>query len=262
MQSALWVSKTGLAAQEKQLTTISNNLANVGTYGFKRDRAEFEDLLYQIQRQPGGLSNQDAELPSGLQLDSGVRVAGTRKQFTQGTLQNTEQPLDMAINGRGFFQVLLPDGTISYTRDGAFHLNADGDLVTRNGLLLDPGITVPEDAVSLTVGDDGTVTVTQANDAANPTQLGQITLVDFINPAGLQAIGDNLFLETASSGDPREGVAGEDGIGRIKQNMLESSNVSVVEEMVNMITTQRAYEMNSKVVSTADQMLQYLGQNL
>ncbi|MCL6414445.1 flagellar basal-body rod protein FlgG [Aestuariirhabdus sp. Z084] len=261
MQPALWVSKTGLSAQDMQLNTIANNLANVSTVGFKKDRAEFEDLLYQIQRQPGGQSSQDTTLPSGLQLGTGVRVAGTQKIFTSGSLQTTDQPLDMAINGRGFFQILTPDGTIAYTRNGQFHLNEDGDVVNVNGHPLEPGITVPEDALTYTVGEDGIVTVTTPGDPA-PQELGQIQVVDFINPAGLQAIGNNLFLETGSSGAPREGVPGEDGLGRIQQSTLENSNVNVVEELVNMITTQRAYEMNSKVISTADSMLQFVTQNL
>ncbi|HCL3239839.1 TPA: flagellar hook-basal body complex protein [Pseudomonas aeruginosa] len=216
MLSALWVSKTGLSAQDMNLTTISNNLANVSTTGFKRDRAEFQDLLYQIRRQPGGQSTQDSELPSGLQLGTGVRVVGTQKIFTPGSLQTTEQPLDMAVNGRGFFQVLLPDGTVSVTTTGN----------------------------------------------AQPQVIGNIQTADFINPAGLQAIGNNLFLETGSSGAPQVGTPGLNGLGTVAQNTLENSNVNVVEELVNMITTQRAYEMNSKVISTADQMLSFVTQNL
>ncbi|MBU2704571.1 flagellar basal-body rod protein FlgG [Zooshikella marina] len=261
MHPGLWVGKTGMSAQDHQLTVIANNLANVATVGFKRDRAEFEDLFYQIKRQPGGQATQDNVLPSGLQLGTGVRVHSTQKVFTTTGFQTTEQPLDVAINGRGFFQILLPDGSISYTRNGEFHLNADGDVVNGNGLPLEPAINVPQDATSITIGEDGTVSVTIAGQA-DPQQQGQITLVDFINPPGLQAIGGNLFLATGASGDPVEGNAGEDGLGFIKQHTLESSNVSIVEEMVNMITTQRAYEMNSKVISTADQMLQFVTQNL
>mgnify|MGYP003572170214 FL=1 len=261
MLSALWVSKTGLSAQDTMLTTISNNLANVSTTGFKRDRAEFEDLLYQIKRQPGGQSTQDTQLPSGLQLGTGVRVVGTQKIFTEGTLQTTEQPLDMAVNGRGFFQILMPDGGIGYTRDGSFHLDADGQIVTSNGFPLEPGIVLPDDVQTFTVGEDGTVSITTfGNPAAQ--QIGNIQTADFINPAGLQSIGNNLFLETASSGAPQAGNPGQNGLGTVLQNTLENSNVSVVEELVNMITTQRAYEMNSKVISTADQMLQYVSQNL
>lgn len=261
MHPALWVSKTGLSAQDTALTTISNNLANVNTTGFKRDRAVFEDLLYQVKRQPGGLTSQNSELPSGLQLGTGVRVVGTAKEFTQGNLQITEQPLDMAINGRGFFQVLMPDGNISYTRDGQFQLNSQGEVVTANGHPLEPGITVPDNTTSITIGVDGTVSAIIENEA-QPTELGQITLVDFVNPQGLQAIGNNLFRETNASGNPQEGEAGIAGLGGIEQGTIEGSNVEVVEELVNMITTQRAYEMNSKVVSASDQMLQYINNNL
>ncbi|MCL5042333.1 MAG: flagellar basal-body rod protein FlgG [Gammaproteobacteria bacterium] len=261
MHAALWVSKTGLAAQDKMMTTISNNLANVSTTGFKRDRAEFEDLLYQINRQPGAQSSQDTQLPSGLQLGTGVKVVGTQKIFTQGSLQTTEQPLDMAINGRGFFQILTPNGDIAYSRDGSFHLDADGQIVTSNGYPLEPGIVLPDDVQTFTVGEDGTVSISVFGDPGIQ-QIGNIQTADFINPAGLQAIGGNLFIETASSGAPQVGNPGQNGLGQVLQNTLENSNVSVVEEMVNMITTQRAYEMNSKVISTADQMLQYISQTL
>ncbi len=261
MHPALWVSKTGLSAQDTNMSTISNNLANVNTTGFKRDRAVFQDLLYQINRQPGGLNNENAELPSGLQLGTGVRVVGTTKQFSQGNLQITEQPLDMAVNGRGFFQIEMPDGQIAYTRDGQFQLNADGDVVTPDGYALAPNVNVPEDATNLTIGKDGTVTVV-TDDQAAPINLGQITLVDFINPQGLQAIGNNLFKATNASGDPAEGEPGLAGLGNIEQGTVESSNVEVVEELVNMITTQRAYEMNSKVVSATDQMLQFITNNI
>jgi flagellar basal-body rod protein FlgG len=261
MLPSLWVSKTGLSAQDMNLTTISNNLANVSTTGFKRDRAEFEDLLYQIRRQPGGQSSQDSQLPSGLQLGTGVRVVGTQKIFTQGSLQTTEQPLDLAINGRGFFQVLLPDGTVSYSRDGSFHLNSDGQLVTSNGYALEPAIVLPNEVRTFNVGEDGTVSVTTAGNP-QPQIVGNLQTADFINPAGLEAIGNNLFLETASSGAPQVGTPGLNGLGVMLQNTLENSNVSVVEELVNMITTQRAYEMNSKVISTADQMLGFISQNL
>ncbi|OEY68072.1 flagellar basal-body rod protein FlgG [Marinobacter sp. X15-166B] len=261
MHPALWVSKTGLSAQDTNMSTISNNLANVNTTGFKRDHAVFQDLLYQVNRQPGGLSSQNSELPSGVQLGTGVRVVGTTKQFSQGNLQVTEQPLDIAVNGRGFFQVLLPDGTMAYTRDGQFQLNSNGDVVTPDGYLLEPNITIPEDATSITIGRDGTVTAVINNDAA-PANLGEITLVNFINPQGLQAMGNNLYRATNASGDPAEGEAGIAGLGTIEQGMTEASNVEVVEELVNMITTQRAYEMNSKVVSTTDQMLQFITNNI
>ena len=261
MLPALWVSKTGLSAQDMNLTTISNNLANVSTTGFKRDRAEFQDLLYQIKRQPGANTTQDNQLPSGLQLGTGVRIVGTQKNFTAGSLQTTDNPLDMAINGRGFLQVLTPDGTVAYTRDGSFHLNSDGQIVTSNGNALEPAIVVPAETQTFTVGNDGTVSVTVAGNAT-PQIIGNIQTADFINPAGLQATGNNLFLETAASGAPQVGTPGLNGLGTVLQNTLENSNVSVVEEMVNMITTQRAYEMNSKVISTADQMLQFVTQNL
>jgi flagellar basal-body rod protein FlgG len=261
MLPALWVSKTGLSAQDMNLTTISNNLANVSTTGFKRDRAEFQDLLYQIRRQPGAQSSQDSQLPTGLQLGTGVRIVGTSKMFTEGSLQTTEQPLDMAINGRGFFQILQPDGTVSYTRDGSFHLDSNGQLVTSQGYSLEPAIVLPAQVQTFTVGEDGTVSVTVSGDPA-PQVVGNIQTADFVNPAGLQAIGNNLFLETGSSGAPQVGTPGLTGLGTVLQNTLENSNVSVVEELVNMITTQRAYEMNSKVISTADQMLSFITQNL
>ena len=262
MLPALYVAKTGLAAQDTNLTTISNNLANVSTTGFKSDRAEFQDLLYQIKRQPGAQSTQDSELPSGLQLGTGVRIVGTQKNFTAGSLQTTNNPLDLAVNGRGFFQIRQPDGTIAYSRDGTFHLDSNGQIVTSNGYALEPAIVVPQNAQTFTVGQDGTVSITTAAASATSQVIGNIQTADFINPAGLQAQGSNLFLETASSGAPQVGTPGLNGLGTTLQNTLENSNVSTVEELVNMITTQRAYEMNSKVISTADQMLQNITQNL
>ncbi|BAP44150.1 flagellar basal-body rod protein FlgG [Pseudomonas sp. 21LCFQ02] len=262
MLPALYVAKTGLAAQDTNLTTISNNLANVSTTGFKRDRAEFQDLLYQIKRQPGAQSTQDSELPSGLQVGTGVRIVGTQKSFVAGSLQTTENPLDMAINGRGFFQIMQPDGTIGYTRDGTFHLDANGQIVTSNGFALEPAVVVPQGAQTFTVAQDGTVSITLPGATATPQVIGNIQTAEFINPAGLQAIGGNLYLETASSGAPNVGQPGLNGLGPVLQNTLENSNVSTVEELVDMITTQRAYEMNSKVISTADQMMQNLVQNL
>lgn len=261
MHAALYVSKTGLAAQDMQLTTISNNLANASTTGYKRDRVVFEDLLYQINRQPGAQATEETQLPSGLQLGTGVRIAGTQKQFTFGSLQITDQPLDFAVDGRGFFQVQQPDGTTGYTRAGQFHINGEGQVVTANGLMLQPNVTLPDNADKLTVGTDGIVSAFVPGNPA-PQVLGNIQTADFVNPAGLQAIGSNLFVETAASGNPILGTPGQDGLGQINQGMLENSNVDIVEEMVNMITTQRAYEMNSKVVSTADQMLQFVSQNL
>lgn len=261
MHSALYVSKTGLTAMDKQLSAISNNLANAATVGFKRDRAVFEDLLYQIQRQPGAQSTQETQLPSGLQLGVGARVVGTSKQYTEGSLQVTEQALDIAIDGRGFLPILQPDGSNAYTRNGQLQLNAEGQIVNANGLLLQPTITVPNNASNITIGTDGTVTATVTGDPA-PQTLGNLQITDFVNPAGLQAIGGNLFVQTAASGDPITGTPGANGLGQIKQGTLENSNVNIVEEMVNMITTQRAYEMNSKVIKTADEMLQYTTQNL
>ena len=259
MNAALWVSKTGLAAQDTQLRAISNNLANVGTVGFKKDRVVFEDLVYQINQQPGGQSSQDSTLPSGIQLGTGVRVSSTQKQFSIGSLQNTERSLDMAIEGRGFFQITLPDGTTGYTRTGSFGLDQNGQIVNSQGYSLEPAITVPQGTNSLTIGVDGTVTVVNAGTA---TQVGSVQLVDFINPAGLEAIGGNLYRETVASGAAFSSTPGQNGMGEVQQGVLEASNVSVVEEMVNMVATQRAYEMNARVVSTADQMLQYIAQNV
>ena len=261
MHAALYVSKTGLSAQDTQLATISNNLSNASTIGFKRDRAIFEDLFYQIQRQPGGQANEQSQLPSGLQLGTGTRVVGTQKQFTEGNLQVTDQALDVAIDGRGFLQIQQPDGQLAYTRAGQLHLDDQGQIVTAGGLLLDPNITIPEDASTITIGTDGVVTVTVDGQTGNQA-VGDIQLADFVNPAGLLAIGGNMFEETAASGAPVVGVPGENGIGEIRQGQLETSNVDIVEELVNMITTQRTYELNSRVVSTVDQMLQFVSQNL
>lgn len=261
MHPALNVAKTGLSAQDKQLVSIANNLANVSTTGFKRDRVVFEDLLYQIQRQPGANSTQDTLLPSGLQLGTGVRVVGTQKVFVQGSLQLTGRDTDVAINGRGFFEIQMPDGTSAYTRDGQFHTNEEGELVNSSGLSLANAITIPQGTSTMTIGTDGTVTVAIAGQIGE-TQVGTLQLVDFINPSGLQAIGGNLYKETGSSGNPTTGTAGQNGFGTLVQENLENSNVEVVEELVNMITTQRAYELNSRVISTADQMLQFITQNL
>ena len=261
MMNALWVSKTGLEAQDLALTTVSNNLANVATTGFKKDRPVFEDLIYQIQRQPGANSSADSRLPSGLQLGTGVRTAGTQKVFTEGSLEITDQPLDLAINGRGFFQILMPDGNIGYTRDGTFHINNEGVVVNINGYPLEPEISIPDQTSELTISQDGIVQAVMFGDPT-PQGLGQIDTVDFINPAGLQAAGGNIFMETAASGAPQGGIPGEDGFGAMIQGALENSNVEVVEELVKMITVQRSYEMNSKVVSAADQMLQFLTQNV
>ena len=255
------MSKTGLAAQDTALRTISNNLANVGTTGYKKDRAVFEDLVYQINQQPGGQATQDATLPSGIQLGTGVRIASTQKQFSIGSLQTTERSLDLAIEGRGFFQVTLPDGSVGYTRTGSFTLDQDGQLVTAQGYVVEPAINIPQGATGLTIGRDGVASAINPGNPA-PTQVGNIQLVDFINPAGLEAIGGNLYRETVASGAAVQSAPGQNGIGDLVQGVLEASNVSVVEEMVSMVATQRAYEMNARVVSTADQMLQYLAQNI
>jgi len=258
---AMWISKTGLEAQQTRMSVISNNLANVNTTGFKKSRAIFEDLLYQNVRQVGAQSSQNTELPSGLQIGTGVRTVATEKSHTQGTIQQTGQSLDMAVSGRGFFQILRPDGDISYTRDGSFKLDSTGQLVTSGGYPLEPAITIPEDALSVTIGVDGTVSVLQPG-SGTPSQVGNITLADFINPTGLDPIGENQFRESLSSGSPTVGTPGESGVGQVSQGALETSNVNVVEEMVSMIETQRAYEMNSKAISTADQMMQGLIQAL
>lgn len=257
----MWIAKTGLEAQQTRMSVISNNLANVNTTGFKRGRAVFADLLYQNVRQPGGQTSQDTQLPSGLQLGTGVRTVATQKTFTQGSLVQTSNNLDVAIQGRGFFQILMPDGSIAYTRDGSFQTDAQGQVVTSSGYQLQPSITVPANTQSITIGTDGTVSATIAGNTA-PTNIGNIQLSDFINPTGLQPVGDNLFKETAASGTPQTGTPGLTGLGTLVQAALESSNVNVVEELVNMIETQRAYEMNSKAISTADQMMQFVTNQL
>lgn len=259
MIRSLWIAKTGLDAQQTQLDVISNNLANVGTAGFKRSRAVFEDLLYQTLRQPGAQSSQQTQLPTGLTVGTGVRPVATEKIFTQGNLQQTGNNLDIAVSGAGFFQVQLPDGTTAYTRDGSFHLDAQGQLVTSSGYPLQPAITIPANALTITVARDGTVTVAQPGQAT-PTQVGALQLANFINAAGLQSQGENLYVETAASGAPTTNAPGNNGLGTLSQGYVETSNVNVVEELVNMIQTQRAYEINSKAVQTSDQMLQRLSQ--
>ena len=261
MNPALWAAKTGLDAQQTRLAVVSNNLANVNTAGFKKGRAVFEDLLYQNVTQVGGSTSQDTQAASGLSIGTGVRVVATEKTFTQGGMNQTGNPMDMAINGRGFFQVLMPDGTLAYTRAGDFQLNNQGQLVTSAGYVVQPAITIPAGAQSVTIGNDGTVSVSLVG-SATPTQVGSIQLVDFVNPTGLQPRGENLLLESASSGSPQPGTPGLNGLGNVSQGAVESSNVNVVEEMVAMIETQRAYEMNTKAIQTADQMLQYLSNNV
>ena len=257
MFSSLWVAKTGLDAQQTRMDVISNNLANANTTGFKSARASFQDLVYQNLRQPGGQTTEQTQAPSGLMLGTGVRVAGSEKLFTQGNIEQTGNSLDLAVQGRGFLQVTMPDGSIAYTRDGSLHMDQNGQIVTANGYALDPAISVPANAQSITIGSDGTISVSVPGQAATQ-QIGTVQLADFINPAGLQPNGDNLYLETASSGSPQIGQPGLNGLGTLAQGALESSNVNVVEQMVNMIETQRTYEMNSKAVSAADSMLQFL----
>jgi flagellar basal-body rod protein FlgG len=256
---SLWISKTGLDAQQTQMDVIANNLANVGTNGFKRSRAVFEDLLYQTLRQPGAQSSQQTQLPSGLQLGTGVRPVTTERIFTQGNLQQTGNSKDVAIQGQGFFQVLRPDGSTAYTRDGSFQTDFQGQLVTSSGYFIQPAIAIPPNSQSITIGRDGTVSVTTPESTV-PVQVGTVQLATFINPAGLQSVGENLYIETASSGTPNITNPGADGAGVLNQGYVETSNVNVVEELVNMIQTQRAYEINSKSVQTSDQMLQRLTQ--
>ncbi|MDC0214529.1 flagellar basal-body rod protein FlgG [Gammaproteobacteria bacterium] len=261
MDASLWVAKTGLNAQQTRMSVIANNLANVNTTGFKRDRAVFEDLLYQNIKQAGGQTGADTTAPVGFMLGTGTRIVATEKMQGQGNMISTENALDLAVEGSGFFQIVQQDGTISYTRDGSFKLSQDGELVTVSGALLQPQVVIPQDAATITVGLDGTVSVELANGGGNQ-QLGQIQLARFVNGAGLEAMGQNLFRETQASGPPIISVPGEQGAGNIAQGMLEASNVNVVEELVNMIETQRAYEVNSKAISAVDGMLRFLNQNL
>ena len=259
MIRSLWIARTGLDAQQLQIDNIANNLSNVSTNGYKRSRAIFEDLLYQTLRQPGAQSSQQTQIPTGLQIGTGVKPVATEKIHTQGNLQRTDNALDMAIQGQGFFQVLLPDGTTGYTRDGSFHKDSQGNLVTSSGYPMQPNIVIPQDAITVTIGKDGIVQVTQPGTAA-PTQIGQIQLASFVNPSGLQAMGENVFVETAASGGPTPNTPGQNGVGMINQSYVETSNVNVAEELIQMIQTQRAYELNSKVVQTSDQMLGRLAQ--
>ncbi len=261
MNTALWAAKTGLDAQQTRMAVISNNLANVNTVGFKRGRAIFEDLLYQNQRQVGGLTSQDTELPSGMNMGTGVRVVATEKLYGQGSVSTTGAPLDIAIQGRGFFQILLPDGDVAYTRNGSFQINGQGELVTAAGYRLQPSISIPDSAQSVTIGSDGTVTAVLPGQST-PIQVGSILLADFTNPTGLQPRGENLLIESSASGSATTGTPGLSGLGNLLQAALESSNVNVVEELVGMIETQRAYEMNSKAIQTVDQMLAYMTNNL
>ncbi|MDL2275988.1 flagellar basal-body rod protein FlgG [Desulfosarcina sp. OttesenSCG-928-G10] len=255
MIRSLWSAATGMQAQTLNIDVISNNLANVSTSGFKKGRADFQDLLYQTLRSPGMASSADTEVPTGIQVGHGTRPAAVQKIFTQGNFQHTENDLDMAIEGDGFFQITQPNGELAYTRSGAFKIDSEGRIVTSDGFPLEPEITIPDDTVALSVGTDGTVSVLQA-DEIEGTEIGNIELARFINPAGLKSIGRNLFLPSDSSGDVLTGTPGEEGYGTIAQGYLEMSNVSVVDEMVNMIVAQRAYETNSKAIQASDDMLQ------
>jgi len=256
---SLWIAKTGLEAQQTNVDVISNNLANVSTNAFKRQRPLFEDLLYQIIRQPGAQSSQQTQVPTGLQIGTGVHPVATARILTQGNLQQTNNNLDIAIEGNGFFQILMPDGTTAYTRDGSFQLNNQGQIVTAGGNPLQPAITIPANSLSITIGDDGTVTALVSG-STTPVQLGTMQLANFINPGGLQARGDNLFIETASSGPPAVDNPNTNGMGKLKQGFVETSNVNITEELVNLITAQRAFEINSKSIQSSDQMLQRLTQ--
>ena len=262
MNAALWISKTGLDAQSKDIAVISNNLANASTVGFKKSRAVFEDLLYQTINQPGGRTAQDTEAPSGLMLGAGTKVVATQKIHTQGDMLNTDNALDIMIQGEGFFQIEMPDGTSAYSRNGQFTMDDEGNIVTPGaGYLLQPQVTVPEDALTIVVSQDGEVSVTLQGQV-EPAVVGQINTVNFVNPTGLQPIGQNLFTETAVSGAAQEGTPGLDGFGMLVQGALETSNVNTTEELVNLIESQRVYEMNSKVISAVDQMLSYINQQL
>ncbi|MBW8900120.1 MAG: flagellar basal-body rod protein FlgG [Massilia sp.] len=258
MNPAMWISKTGVQAQDAKLQAIANNLANVNTVGFKRDRVVFEDLFYQVDKQPGA-QTADNTVSNGVQLGNGVTIVGTQKLFTNGSIQTTGQSLDVAITGNGFIQVRRPDGEPAYTRAGQLQIDSNGVLVNAQGLPLVPQITIPNNATAISIGENGVVSASVPG-SVTPTQLGQLTLTTFVNPAGLQALGENLFQETAASGTPNEGKAGDGAFGKFKQGALEGSNVQVVEEMVDMIAAQRTYEMNTKVLSAADNMLQYLSQ--
>lgn len=259
MIRSLWIARTGLDAQQTQMDVIANNLANVSTNGFKRARAVFEDLLYQTMRQPGAQSSQSTQIPSGLQLGTGTRPVSTARIHTQGAVQQTGNDLDVAIDGAGFFQIQLPDGTTAYTRDGSFQKDSQGQVVSSSGYPVSPSITIPSNALSVTISKDGVVSVTQQG-AAAPVQVGTLQVATFVNVGGLQSIGENLFLETASSGSATPNTPGSSGAGVLNQRYVETSNVNVAEELVTMIQTQRAYELNSKVVSTSDQMLSRLTQ--
>ncbi|MBN7795845.1 flagellar basal-body rod protein FlgG [Parahaliea mediterranea] len=259
MIKSLWTSKTGLEAQQVKMDVIANNLANVSTNGFKKSRAVFEDLLYQNLRQPGAQNDIQNTLPSGMQVGTGVRPVATERLHTQGNPEQTGNSRDLAINGKGFFQVLMPDGSTAYTRDGSFQLDQNGQMVTSSGYPLEPAVIIPDNALSITIGRDGIVSITEPG-STQTNEVGQLTISTFVNPAGLESIGENLYLETTASGLRTESLPGMNGAGVLYQSYVEASNVNVVEEMVNMIQTQRAYEINSKAVKTSDEMLARLTQ--
>jgi flagellar basal-body rod protein FlgG len=259
MLRSLWISKTGMEAQQLQLDNISHNLANVATNGYKKSHAVFEDLMYQNLRQSGAATSDQTQLPTGLQVGLGVRPVATAREFTQGSLQQTGNTLDVAISGNGFLQVTMPDGTTGYTRDGSLKMDASGQIVTNNGYVVQPGITIPAQAQVVSIAADGTVSATLPGSSA-PSTLGQLQLANFPNVAGLDPKGENIYAETAASGSPSAAAPGTNGLGRLQQGFVETSNVNVVEELVSMISTQRAYELNSKAIQTSDQMLQRLGQ--
>ena len=260
MDASMWVAKTGLDAQQTRMNVISNNLANVNTTGFKRDRAVFEDMLYQNVKQAGGQTDANSQSPTGLMLGTGVRIVATEKLHAQGNMITTQNPLDLAIAGDGYFQIAKGDGTLAYTRDGGFKISATGQLVTSSGALLQPAITIPNTASSVTIGRDGTVSIELSTGGSQV--LGQLQIARFVNPSGLQSLGQNLMKETPASGAPQVLSPGVGGAGSLMQGSLEASNVNVVEEMVNMIETQRAYEINSKAISAVDGMLKYLNNNM
>jgi flagellar basal-body rod protein FlgG len=260
MIRSMWSAASGMQAQSVNIDVIANNIANVTTTGFKRSRAEFQDLLYETMRPPGSSSSENTQVPTGIQIGHGTRPVAVSKNFSEGEMQMTKNELDLAIEGDGFFQITQPNGDTAYTRAGSFKLDKEGRVVNPDGFLLEPAITIPTDAISVSVGMDGTVSVLQAGNTT-PREIGTIELARFVNPAGLQSIGKNLYLPTDASGQEIAGTAGTANFGTIAQGFLEMSNVSVVDEMVNMITAQRAYETNSKVVQTSDDMLQ-LANNL
>lgn len=261
MIRSLWIAKTGLNAEQTRMDTIANNIANVNTTGFKQERAVFADLLYQNLRQSGAQSSQQTQLPSGLELGTGVRTVSTERLFSEGNLSNTGNPLDLAINGHGFFQVQMPDGTLAYTRAGDLQINNQGQLVTQEGYPIQPAITIPQGAQSVTIAPDGTVSVTLPGQA-QAQQIGNVQLATFVNPTGLQAIGNNNYVQTTASGPPTAGQPGVNGVGTLQQGFLETSNVNVVQSLVDMISTQRAYEVNTKMVKASNGMMQYVDNTL